>query len=158
MSAPSRRPMVHVELQNASSANFLPASDQLRRWVEAALQRERAEIVIRVVDSEEGAELNEHYRHKPGATNVLSFPFEPPPGVATDILGDLVICAPVVEQEAAEQRKPLMAHWAHLVVHGVLHLQGFDHVEENEALTMESEEIAILNELGFANPYEELTP
>lgn len=158
MSAPSRRPMVHVELQNASSANFLPAPDQLRRWVEAALRRERAEIVIRVVDSEEGAELNEQYRHKPGPTNVLSFPFEPPPGVATDILGDLVICAPVVEQEAAEQGKPLMAHWAHLVVHGVLHLQGFDHVEENEALTMESEEIAILNELGFANPYGELTP
>lgn len=158
MSAPSRRPMVHVELQDASSANFLPAPDQLRRWVEAALRRERAEIVIRVVDSEEGAELNEQYRHKPGPTNVLSFPFEPPPGVATDILGDLVICAPVVEQEAAEQGKPLMAHWAHLVVHGVLHLQGFDHVEENEALTMESEEIAILNELGFANPYGELTP
>ena len=158
MSAPSRRPMVHVELQNASSANFLPAPDQLRRWVEAALRRERAEIVIRVVDSEEGAELNEQYRHKPGPTNVLSFPFEPPPGVATDILGDLVICAPIVEQEAADQGKPLLAHWAHLVVHGVLHLQGFDHVEENEALTMESEEIAILNELGFANPYEKLTP
>jgi len=149
--------MVHVELQNASSATFLPAPDQLRHWVEAAVKRDQAEIVIRVVDSEESAELNEHYRHKPGATNVLSFPFEPPPGVVTDILGDLVICAPVVEREAAEQGKPLLAHWAHLVVHGVLHLQGFDHIEENEALTMESEEIAILNGLGFSNPYEEIT-
>jgi len=95
--------MVHVELQNASSASFLPAPDQLQRWVEAAVKRERAQIVIRVVDGAESAELNAYYRHKPGPTNVLSFPFEPPPGVATDILGDLVICAAVVEKEAAEQ-------------------------------------------------------
>ena len=147
--------MVHVELQNASSASFLPAPDQLQRWVEAAVKRERAQIVIRVVDGAESAELNAYYRHKPGPTNVLSFPFEPPPGVATDILGDLVICAAVVEKEAAEQGKSLLAHWAHLVVHGVLHLQGYDHTEENEALTMESEEIALLDGLGFPNPYEE---
>jgi probable rRNA maturation factor len=130
----------------------------MQRWAEAAVKRESAEIVIRVVGSEESAELNEHYRLKAGPTNVLSFPFEPPPGVATDILGDLVICAPVVEKEAVEQRKPLVAHWAHLIVHGVLHLQGFDHIEEHEALTMESEEIAILNGLGFSNPYEEIAP
>jgi probable rRNA maturation factor len=149
--------MVRVELQNASTATLLPTPDQLQHWVEAALKRGSAEIVVRVVDTEEGAELNEQYRHKVGPTNVLSFPFEPPPGVVTDILGDLVICAPVVQREAAEQGKSLLAHWAHLVVHGVLHLQGFDHIEESEAVTMESEEIAILNGLGFPDPYEEST-
>lgn len=147
--------MIHVELQNASASETVPSEEDLQRWSEAAVKRENAEIVIRVVDDEESAELNQYYRHKSGPTNVLSFPFEAPPGVPTDILGDLVICAAVVEKEAQEQGKPLAAHWAHMVVHGILHLQGFDHIEENEALIMESEEIAILSGLGFANPYEE---
>ena len=103
----------------------------------------------------ESAELNQHYRGKPGPTNVLSFPFEAPPGVETEILGDLVVCAPVVEREALEQGKTLQSHWAHMVVHGVLHLQDYDHIEENEAVIMESEEITIMNRLGFSSPYEE---
>jgi len=147
--------MIHVELQNASAATKLPTEEQLSLWARAATRRPQAEIVIRVVDEEEGAELNRYYRGKPGPTNVLSFPFEAPPGMATDILGDLAICAPVVEREAQEQGKSLQAHWAHMVVHGVLHLQGYDHIGEDEAVLMESEEIAILSGLGFPNPYEE---
>jgi len=150
--------MIHVELQNASATTVPPEKHDLTHWAEAALKRECAEIVIRMVDKEESAELNRQYRNKPGPTNVLSFPFEPPPGISTDILGDLAICAPIVEQEAEEQGKSLMAHWAHMVVHGVLHLQGYDHIDEDEAVIMESEEIAIMNRLGFPNPYEEIGP
>jgi probable rRNA maturation factor len=100
--------------------------------------------------------LNEYYRHKAGSTNVLSFPFEVPEGVLSHLLGDLVICAAVVEREAREQGKDLEAHWAHMVVHGMLHLQGYDHISETDAAVMEAEEIAILNSLGFPNPYEEI--
>lgn len=146
---------MHLELQNASERAGIPAETDLASWAQSALKRDEAELVIRVVDEEESAELNFQYRHKAGPTNVLSFPFEAPPGVDTAILGDLVICAPVVEREAAEQGKPQCAHWAHMVVHGVLHLQGYDHVEEHEAMAMEAEEVAILRQLGFPNPYEE---
>ncbi|MFM8330161.1 MAG: rRNA maturation RNase YbeY [Candidatus Methylumidiphilus sp.] len=150
--------MIRVELQIESDSAHLPSEDDVTRWAQAAVQRETAEIVVRVVDEPESAELNGHYRKQHKPTNVLSFPFEAPPGMATDILGDLVVCAPVVEREAAEQGKPLAAHWAHMVVHGVLHLQGYDHIEDNEASIMETEEIAILNRLGFANPYQEPAP
>jgi len=148
--------MIHVELQNASTAPNLPTEPQLALWAQAATRRDNAEIVIRVVDEEESAELNRYYRGKAAPTNVLSFSFEAPPGMATDILGDLAVCAPVVAREAQEQGKSLPAHWAHMVVHGVLHLQGYDHIEDDEAAVMEAEEIAILNRLGFPNPYEEL--
>jgi len=147
--------MIHVELQNASAAPDLPSEAQLSQWARAATRRDKAEIVIRVADEEESAELNRQYRGKAGPTNVLSFPFEAPPGMATDILGDLLICAPVVAREAQAQGKSLQAHWAHMVVHGVLHLQGYDHLFEDEAMVMETEEIAILGGLGFPNPYEE---
>ncbi len=147
--------MIHVEAQYASRLQDLPGEQELSLWARASTRRENAEIVIRVVDEEESAELNGHYRGKEGPTNVLSFPFEAPPSVKTDILGDLVICAPVVAREAEEQGKSIKAHWAHMVVHGVLHLQGYDHIQENEAVMMESEEIAILKGLGFPNPYEE---
>jgi probable rRNA maturation factor len=147
--------MIYVELQNASTSPALPSEQQFSHWAIAATRKENAEIAIRVVDEEESADLNGQFRGKAGPTNVLSFPFQAPPGIATDILGDLLICAPVVEREASEQGKSLQAHWAHMVVHGVLHLQGYDHIDENEAVIMESEEIAILNELGFPNPYEE---
>jgi probable rRNA maturation factor len=146
--------MIQLELQNVSASDYVPLEDDFRRWALAALQRESAEIVIRIVDEGESAELNEQYRHKSGPTNVLSFPFEAPPGVQTDILGDLVICAPVVEREAREQGKTPEAHWAHMVLHGVLHLQGYDHIEEGEAQRMEAEEITLLRRLGFSNPYE----
>ena len=148
--------MIHVELQNLSISPRVPTEQTLQAWAVAAIRRADAEVVIRVVDTEESAELNRHYRQKIGPTNVLSFPFEAPPGISSEILGDLVICAPVVEAEAAEQGKPLQAHWAHMVVHGVLHLQGFDHVDDKEASVMESEEIAILAGLGFLDPYEEV--
>ncbi|QSA98202.1 rRNA maturation RNase YbeY [Methylococcus sp. EFPC2] len=147
--------MIEVEIQNASASADVPSEDEFRRWAATAVQRDAAEIVIRVVDEDESAELNEQYRHKAGPTNVLSFPFEAPPGVDTDILGDLVICAPVVEREAGEQGKTPAAHWAHMVVHGVLHLQGYDHIEEAEAERMEAEEVALLRGLGYGNPYEE---
>ena len=147
--------MIHIELQNASSSLSLPSEQQFSHWAQAATQREQAEIVIRVVDAEESAEFNRQYRGKPRPTNVLSFPFQAPPGMKTSILGDLLICAPIVETEAMEQGKSLQAHWAHMVVHGVLHLQGYDHLDEQEAVVMESEEIAILNGLGFTNPYAE---
>ena len=147
--------MIHVELQNASASTAVPPSQQFTHWAVAATRKQNAEIVIRVVDEKESADLNGQFRGKHGPTNVLSFPFQAPPGMATDILGDILICAPVVEREAKEQGKSLHAHWAHMVIHGVLHLQGYDHIEENEAVKMESEEIAIMNGLGFPNPYEE---
>ena len=146
--------MARVEIQNASRRESLPAPDQFRSWVEAAARSDRAGVLIRIVDEPESAELNHTYRHKPGPTNVLSFPFEVPNGVPNDFLGDLVICAGLVEREAREQRKAPEAHWAHLVVHGVLHLMGYDHTEDHAAEAMEAEEIAILAQLGFPNPYE----
>lgn len=147
--------MIQVDVQNASVAATVPRPDDFRRWAEAAIPQRAAEVSIRVVDRPEAAELNERYRGKNGPTNVLSFPFQAPPIVACDLLGDLVICAPVVEEEARTQGKPVEAHWAHLTVHGLLHLQGFDHLEEDQADIMEAEETAILANLGFPDPYEE---
>lgn len=133
----------------------LPDEQAFQHWVEHALsgRRDEAELTIRIVGLDESAELNHAYRHKSGPTNVLSFPFECPPGVALPLLGDLVICAPVVVREAAEQGKPEQAHWAHMVIHGVLHLLGYDHMDEMEAEQMEGLEIDLLASLGYANPY-----
>lgn len=146
-----------VDIDNASTAANLPQESHFHTWAEAATERDNAEVAIRIVDEDESAELNQTYRYKAGPTNVLSFPFEVPDGVPNDLLGDLVICAPVVVREAAEQGKPLAAHWAHMVVHGVLHLQGYDHIDDAEAEVMEAKEIAILAALGFPNPYHEAT-
>ncbi|MCW9024718.1 MAG: rRNA maturation RNase YbeY [Gammaproteobacteria bacterium] len=129
----------------------------MQTWVNAVIEHEQqdeCELTVRIVDEEESAALNEQYRDKQGPTNVLSFPFECPPEVELNLLGDLVICAPVVEREAQEQQKTVTAHWAHMLVHGCLHLLGHDHLTETEAEGMEQREIAILNELGFSNPYE----
>jgi probable rRNA maturation factor len=133
----------------------LPASGTLRAFAEAALagRREDAELAIRIVDAEEGRALNRDYRDKDYATNVLSFPAELPPGVPLPVLGDLVLCAPVIAREAAEQGKPLKHHYAHMVVHGVLHLLGHDHMREAEAETMEAIEREVLAGLGIADPY-----
>lgn len=149
--------MIHIEVQNVSERAEVPTPADFRCWAAAAVKRASAGLVIRVVDRQEGAELNERYRGKPGPTNVLSFPFQAPPGVACDELGDVVICAPLVQHEALDQGKAERAHWAHLTVHGVLHLQGFDHLNPSEAEIMEAEEAAILARLGFPNPYEEVT-
>ena len=129
--------------------------DNVRQWGEAALagRRADAELVVRVVSEEESAQLNGRFRGKQGPTNVLSFPFHAPPPVPSDLLGDLVICAPVVRREAREQGKPEKAHWAHMVVHGVLHLLGYDHGTSAEAETMEQLEREVLQALGFPDPY-----
>lgn len=146
---------IEVDVQCAAGTGEVPSAGQIRRWVVAALRgrRESAELTVRVVGREESAGLNETYRHKPGPTNVLSFPFEAPPGVDTPLLGDLVICAPVVREQAAEQDKPAEAHWAHMVVHGTLHLLGHDHLHDVQAAEMEALEIEILGVLGYPDPY-----
>ncbi|WP_434359307.1 rRNA maturation RNase YbeY [Parasalinivibrio latis] len=133
----------------------LPDAEQLQNWFEAAVKpyRESAEVTIRIVDEEESQSLNRDYRGKDKPTNVLSFPFEAPPGVELDLLGDLVICRQVVEREADEQKKPVFAHWAHMVVHGSLHLLGYDHIEDDEAEEMEALEVEIMEGMGFENPY-----
>ncbi len=133
----------------------LPAAQSFRRWAAAAAQQRirRADLAIRLVDENEGRALNRHYRGKDYATNVLSFPAELPEGVDLPLLGDLVICAPVVLREAEEQGKALAAHYAHLTVHGVLHLLGLDHENEREAEVMEQIEREILAELGYTDPY-----
>ncbi|MDO8940140.1 MAG: rRNA maturation RNase YbeY [Methylicorpusculum sp.] len=152
--------MNHIEIQWMVDPSGLPGDELIHQWVEEALDgyAHDAELVVRVVDKEESAELNEQYRHKNGSTNVLSFPFEVPEGVSLEVnlLGDLVVCAPVLAEEATEQNKLLNDHWAHIIVHGVLHLLGFDHIDEIEAEAMESHEIAILARLNIQNPYNEV--
>jgi len=133
----------------------LPSAASFRKWAAAAAEGRirRADLAIRLVDEKEGRALNRHYRGKDYATNVLSFPAELPEGVSLPLLGDLVLCAPVVAREAAEQGKPLLAHYAHLTVHGVLHLLGMDHEDEREAEAMEAIEREILATLGIDDPY-----
>lgn len=133
----------------------LPAESDFRRWLEAVLPQfqEESEVTVRVVDEAESHELNHTYRGKDKPTNVLSFPFEAPPGIELPLLGDLIICRQVVEKEAAEQEKPVLAHWAHMVVHGSLHLLGYDHIEDDEADEMESIETEIMLALGYDDPY-----
>lgn len=146
---------ITLDLQLASSATALPAAAQFQQWLEAAVSpfQAEAEVTIRIVDLAESQQLNSQYRAKDKPTNVLSFPFQCPPGITLPLLGDLVICAAVVANEAAEQGKALEAHWAHMVVHGCLHLLGFDHINDDDAAEMEAEEIQILQQLGIANPY-----
>ncbi|HKK13711.1 MAG TPA: rRNA maturation RNase YbeY [Gammaproteobacteria bacterium] len=144
-----------VEVQFGTRTPWVPAAADLRRWARAALGEtgDPGELVVRVVDEAESAGLNEAYRHKHGPTNVLSFPFEAPPQVDSTLLGDVVICAPVVGREAREQGKASSAHWAHMVVHGVLHLRGYDHVQTEQAEAMEALERRILAQLGYRDPY-----
>ncbi|KFN42254.1 heat-shock protein [Arenimonas malthae CC-JY-1] len=133
----------------------LPSAASFRKWAAAAAEGRirRADLAIRLVDAKEGRALNRHYRGKDYATNVLSFPADLPEGVDLPLLGDLVICAPVVAKEAQDQGKPLAAHYAHLTVHGVLHLLGLDHEDEREAEAMEQLEREILAGLGLPDPY-----
>lgn len=133
----------------------LPTAEQIEQWATAAVepQSDEVEMTVRIVDEAESHALNLNYRGKDRPTNVLSFPFECPDEVELPLLGDLVICRQVVEREAQEQDKPVMAHWAHMVVHGSLHLLGYDHIEDDEAEEMESLETQIMTGLGFADPY-----
>ena len=151
----SSRP-VSVDLQVAWRRGRVPAPGKLRGWISAALDGRRAgaEVSVRVVGEEEACELNRDYRSQDKPTNVLAFPSDLPAGLGMELLGDLVLCGPLVEKEAIEQRKDLEAHWAHLVVHGTLHLVGLDHQTEAEAREMEALEVEILAELGYPDPYD----
>ena len=149
--------IVRVDIQTASSEP-VPAAADIRNWIATTLAgrttREELEISVRLVDVAEMAELNRKYRGSPGPTNVLSFPANLPAELKLPHLGDIVICAPVVRSEAVQQGKDTDAHWAHMTVHGTLHLLGYDHGEEEEAAAMETLETAILDQLHYANPYE----
>jgi probable rRNA maturation factor len=147
---------VMLDLQVAcEDTTGLPDEAQFQSWLDAVIPQfqEEAEVTIRLVDEPESHELNLTYRGKDKSTNVLSFPFEAPPGIELPLLGDLIICRQVVEREAVEQDKPLNAHWAHMVIHGSLHLLGYDHIEDDEAEEMEGIETEIMLALGFADPY-----
>lgn len=146
--------IVMVDLQLAVAGN-VPSQQQFEQWTTAALASvdDDCELSIRLVDAVESATLNRTYRGKDAPTNVLSFPFDSPVALSPKLLGDLVLCVPVVVQEASEQGKTVDHHWAHLVVHGCLHLLGYDHLEDVEAEQMEQLEITILQTLNIGNPY-----
>ncbi|WP_126322512.1 rRNA maturation RNase YbeY [Candidatus Rickettsiella viridis] len=150
-----KKKQIKIAIQDMTRRSFIPNRYYFQRWVNKALiNRTRlSEITIRLVDRKESTDLNEAFRHKKGPTNILSFPFEPPPEVYSPLLGDLVIYAGLVNQEAKQQKKTRLAHWAHLVIHGCLHLIGYDHENEKDATKMETLEIQLLQELGYANPY-----
>lgn len=136
-----------IHIQIACQKIFIPNAKQLRRWIFCAIppDKRQQEIVLRIVDVDESAALNEYYRHKKGATNVLSFPAT----TGNNHLGDIVICAPLVLAEAKQYRKNKQKHWAHLVIHGTLHLIGYDHIKKSDARVMEGLEIIILRQLGY---------
>lgn len=140
----------------ASAADGIPSIRSIRRWVRAALAVDTdAELCVRIVDEDEMKALNSRYRGKNYAANVLSFPAEVPPELGIPLLGDIVVCAPVVHREARSQGKKERAHWAHLLIHGTLHLLGHDHRKAHAAVAMESLETRILATLGISDPYEE---
>lgn len=152
-----------LELQNAAAFETSPEYADFEQWAAASwLDESDAGVVIRIVDEPEMQAMNSRFRGKDAPTNVLSFHYENTPMYAEDeyiesdldYLGDLLVCLPVIEREAVEQGKLLAQHWAHMVVHGLLHLQGFDHIKDVEADIMEAREIEILRQLGFPNPYE----
>ncbi|ETN91916.1 Endoribonuclease YbeY [Gammaproteobacteria bacterium MOLA455] len=144
-----------IDIQKVCASEDSPDEDSIKRWVSAAIRDERdeCELSIRIVDEQESADFNQRYRGKNGATNVLSFPFDAVTPEPLPILGDLVICAPVLVREASEQDKTITAHWAHIVIHGVLHLLGYDHIEDQDAEQMESLETEIMLVLDFPPPY-----
>jgi len=145
-----------LDLQLASeNLQDLPDEASIITWLECIVKRfqDDAEVTVRIVDEAESQQLNSDYRGKDKPTNVLSFPFEVPEGIELDLLGDLLICKQVVEQEALAQQKPLNSHWAHMVIHGTLHLLGYDHIIDDEADVMESLETEIMLELQFEDPY-----
>lgn len=150
--------MNYIDLQIATTVPH-PELAQFQRWVDTALaifeDARDNELVVRLVDANESAELNQQYRHKSGPTNILSFPFEVPDGLEMELLGDMVICAPLIGLEAEQQNKLPEHHWAHITVHGILHLLGYDHIDDREAEEMEALEIEILSKLDIANPYME---
>jgi len=145
---------ITIDLQNDSALQGIPSRRRFHEWVVAALQKPYPELeqTVRIVNEAESRELNYRFRDSDSATNVLAFP-DDSNALDYECLGDLVICAPVVVAEAADQGKPVDAHWAHLVVHGMLHLQGFDHKGSEDSAKMEALEVKILDTLGYTNPY-----
>ncbi|GAA5130554.1 rRNA maturation RNase YbeY [Thalassotalea piscium] len=146
---------IELDLQIASTAENLPSEAEFLAWVTCALKQYKKpfELTIRIVDVEESQQLNAQYRQQDKPTNVLSFPFEVPEEVDLNLIGDLVICAGIVNKEAIEQGKTDKAHWAHMVIHGCLHLLGFDHIDDNDAKEMEALEISLLSQLNINDPY-----
>jgi probable rRNA maturation factor len=144
-----------LDIQSASSSEDAPDDQSIKRWVSAALDSKTGdtELSIRIVDEAEGKALNETYRGASGPTNVLSFPFDEKTPEPLPLIGDIVVCAPVVAREAEQQNKALNAHWAHMIIHGVLHLLGYDHQNDSEAAIMEALETEIMQKLGFPPPY-----
>ena len=149
-----------LDLQIATTTSGLPSEAQFNNWIRAALEghgdsaQYQSELSVRIVNIDESQALNHQYRHKNSPTNVLSFPADLPPEVDIPLLGDLVVCAPVVATEAIEQKKDLEAHWAHMLIHGTLHLLGYDHINNADAEIMEQLETRILTNLGYPPPYE----
>ena len=147
----------HIDLQLACDSTEVPSLELFQRWTDLALSTvtdKEFELTIRLVNIDESQQLNSQYRQKDKPTNVLSFPFEVPDGIELNLLGDLVVCVQVVEQEAKEQNKKLFDHWAHMIIHGCLHLLGYDHINDADADEMEALEIKILANLSINNPYE----
>jgi probable rRNA maturation factor len=149
-----------IDIENNSQSLLIPSQEKCEIWITAVLKNQQineAEVSVYIVDEDESQELNSQYRGKENPTNILSFPADIPEEVGIPLLGDLVICAPVVEREAQEQQKTVDAHWAHMLVHGSLHLLGYDHIEDDEAELMEALETNIITGLGFSAPYEDST-
>lgn len=148
-----------IDIEVNSQHPLIPSQEKCETWITAVLQHQKlnnAEVSLYVVDEDEGRQINHDYRGKDYATNVLSFPADIPEEVGVPLLGDLVICAPVIEREAKDQNKDINAHWAHMLVHGSLHLLGYDHIEDRDAELMEELETHLLQQLGFPPPYETL--
>lgn len=147
--------MADIDVQVACAAKALPSEDQLKRWCEAALRAANRDgaLALRISDAEEVQTLNQQYRNKNSSTNVLSFPSDLPAELGLDELGDIIMCAEVIAREAAEQNKSANDHWAHMVIHGTLHLCGYDHIDDKEAEEMEALETQVLATLGINNPY-----
>jgi len=148
-----------IDVEVNSSSTKIPSLENIEHWISTALHSDelnQAEVSVYIVDESESQELNSQYRGKNKPTNVLSFPADIPDEVGVPLLGDLVVCAPVVEREAQEQGKSLDAHWAHMLVHGTLHLLGYDHINDDEADVMEALETRLITQLHFPAPYSEI--
>ena len=153
---------IDLDIQNPDNISISPSLEELSLWANTAIKiasnntdDTNFDMTLRIVGETEGKDLNKTYRDKKNATNVLSFPFEAPENIEINLLGDIVICAPVVEKEAQTQHKSPQSHWAHLTIHGTLHLLGFDHVDDNDADIMENLEISAMVSLGFTDPYQD---